>query len=238
MTPTTAQILPSSRPLRSDDLFFPAMALLILGIVGIGFSRSYFLAGMFRAPLPDLVVHVHAGLFMSWVLLLLVQNGLAATGNVKIHATLGLCGFALVPGMAVAALLTLADSIRRSDSGIPGELLLVGDLQEISLFVCLTVWGLLARRNAASHKRLMIFGTLGMLGPAIDRFPFEHTVLFTLGLKLALPALIVAYDLWSRGRIHRSTGIAYALMIGATAAVLPAAKLSVVHGLVTWIMRA
>ena len=43
--------------LRSDDIFFPAMALLLLVIVVTGFAQSYFLAGMVRAKLPSLIVH-------------------------------------------------------------------------------------------------------------------------------------------------------------------------------------
>jgi hypothetical protein len=40
------------RKLRSDDIFFPAMGLLILGIVVLGFGQSYFFAGMVHAKLP------------------------------------------------------------------------------------------------------------------------------------------------------------------------------------------
>ena len=39
--------------LRTDDIFFPGMALLILGIVVTGFGKSYFLAGMMREKLPN-----------------------------------------------------------------------------------------------------------------------------------------------------------------------------------------
>ncbi len=55
--------------LRADDIFFPAMALLILGIVVTGFGRSYFLAGMVRAKLPNGLVHVHGAVFVLWIFL-------------------------------------------------------------------------------------------------------------------------------------------------------------------------
>jgi hypothetical protein len=38
--------------LRFDNFFFPGMAVVILATVFIGFARSYYLAGVFRAPLP------------------------------------------------------------------------------------------------------------------------------------------------------------------------------------------
>jgi hypothetical protein len=60
---------------------------------------------------------------------------------------------------------------RHPASVVPPELLLVADLENLALFVVLTAWALLVRRNAASHKRLMILGTMAILGPAIDRWP-------------------------------------------------------------------
>lgn len=58
---------------RADDIFFPAMALLILGIVLTGFGRTYFLAGMIRAKLPNLLVHIHGAVFVSWIFLVAIQ---------------------------------------------------------------------------------------------------------------------------------------------------------------------
>jgi len=52
-----------------DNLFFSAMALLILVTVFVGFARTYFLAGVFRAPLPNVLIHIHGAVFASWILL-------------------------------------------------------------------------------------------------------------------------------------------------------------------------
>jgi hypothetical protein len=41
------------------------MALLILATVFVGFARTYFLAGVFRAPLPSLLVHIHGAVFFE-----------------------------------------------------------------------------------------------------------------------------------------------------------------------------
>ena len=51
----------------ADDIFFSVMALLTLVIVLVGFAQSYFLAGMVRAKLPNVLVHVHGALsFSTW----------------------------------------------------------------------------------------------------------------------------------------------------------------------------
>jgi hypothetical protein len=228
----------SRRKLRADDIFFPVMALLVLGVVVLGFGQSYFFAGMIRAKLPNTLVHVHGALFVSWILFLVIQTSLVAFDKVKWHMKLGIVGVILPPLMIVAGVLTLFDSIRRNGTGIPPELILVGDLDELALFAALTSWGLLARRNPASHKRLMILGTMAMIGPAIDRFPFPHTPLGAICMQLGLPLLIVAYDFWSLGRIHRSTAIAYGIIVAALLAAFPIAQLGFWHQAVAWILRA
>lgn len=84
----TTESLP--RKLRADDIFFPAMGLLILSIVVLGFAQSYFLAGMLRAKLPNTLVHIHGAIFVSWIFFLTIQASLVAIGGVKWHMTLGL----------------------------------------------------------------------------------------------------------------------------------------------------
>ncbi len=42
------------------------MAVVSLIAVFVGFARTYFLAGMFRAPLPNLLVHIHGAAFTLW----------------------------------------------------------------------------------------------------------------------------------------------------------------------------
>jgi hypothetical protein len=225
----------SRQKLRADDIFFPAMALVILGVVFIGFAQSYFLAGMFRAKLPNTLVHIHGALFVSWIFFLVIQTSLVAIGRVKWHMTLGIVGVILPPLMIVFGVLTLFDSIRRNGTGLPPELLLVGDLANLALFAVLTAWALLARRNAASHKRLMILGTMAMLGPAVDRWPIPHTIPGTLAILLGLPLLVVVYDLWSLRRVHRSTAVAYAMIAVVIFTLFPISRLGFWQQMIAWI---
>jgi hypothetical protein len=227
--------VPVPRKLRADDIFFPAMGLLILGIVVVGFAESYFFAGMLRAELPNTLVHIHGALFVSWIFFLNIQASLVAVGRVKWHKTLGIFGVILPPLMIIFGVLTLFDSIRRNATGIPAELILVGDGAELALFVALTSWGLLVRHHAAAHKRLMIIGTIAMLGPAIDRWPIPHTPVGAICFQVALPLLIVAYDLWSRRRVHYSTAIAYGMMIAGLAMAFPVSGLDFWQPIITWI---
>ena len=50
-----------------DNLFSPGMAVLILGIVFLGFARTYYLAGVFHAQLPNLLINFpcHGGFLLA-----------------------------------------------------------------------------------------------------------------------------------------------------------------------------
>jgi hypothetical protein len=126
-----ATLVSPAKRIRSDDIFFPAVSLIIFGVVFYGFAQSYFLAGMVRAKLPNKLVHVHGAIFVSWIVLLIAQNFLVAARKIKWHITLGLLGFILPPLMVVFGVLTLFDSIRRNATGLPPQLLLVGDIEEL-----------------------------------------------------------------------------------------------------------
>src|ERR1035441_773 len=70
---------------RFDHFFFSAMALLMLATVFWGFAATYYLAGVFRAPLPSLIIHLHGAAFSCWILLLVTQTSLVSAGRVDIH---------------------------------------------------------------------------------------------------------------------------------------------------------
>jgi hypothetical protein len=80
----TTALRPIHRPIdrRIERLFFAGMALLILASVYVGFARSYYLAGVFGAPLPNTLIHVHGAVFTLWVVLLIAQTSLVTAGRV------------------------------------------------------------------------------------------------------------------------------------------------------------
>jgi FtsH-binding integral membrane protein len=223
----------SPQKLRADDIFFPAMALLILLIVVTGFGRTYFLPGMMFAKLPNTLVHLHGAAFVSWIFLLVAQTFLVATHNVKWHRKLGVLSLLLIPAMSILGVLTLFDFIRRAEPDEGPELLLAGDLETLLIFVALTSWALLARRDAASHKRLMILGTMAIMGPAVARWNFPVPV--TLAVVGGLPLLVLAYDLWQLKRVHRTTAVAIALTATWVLTLGPFSKLAFWHHFVLWI---
>ena len=73
----------SQRP--SDHLAAGLVILVVLMIVATGFARTYFFHGLIFAPLPSILVHVHAILFVGWPLLVLCQILLAGRGWLGWH---------------------------------------------------------------------------------------------------------------------------------------------------------
>jgi hypothetical protein len=197
---------------RRDDVFFSAMALVILGIVFLGFARSYYLAGVTQARLPNLLVHVHAAVFSAWILLFIAQTSLVAAGRLDLHRRLGIFGAALAGAMVILGFLVATDSLARGFVP-PGSRLDPKSFYSIpvfstAVFCVLIVWALRARGDGAAHKRLMLIATISLMDAAVGRWaflPIAHRGLVTSAIVGFLILLIAGFDLWSRRRIHRAT---------------------------------
>jgi hypothetical protein len=98
---------------RFDHVFFTSMALVMLVTVFVGFAHTYYLAGLFRAPLPSRIIHVHGAVFSCWILLLVAQTSLVSAGRVDIHRRLGVAGFFLGSLMIVLGVVAATDSLAR-----------------------------------------------------------------------------------------------------------------------------
>ena len=116
MSTSVATLSPASRlpGRRYDRPFFLIMSLLILATVFLGFARTYYLAGLIRAPLPSWIVHVHGALFSTWIILLLVQTSLVSAHRLDLHKKLGLFAFGLTCVMVPFGLLAARNSLMRN----------------------------------------------------------------------------------------------------------------------------
>jgi hypothetical protein len=225
---------------RTDDVFFSAMALLIFGSVLLGFGRSYYFAGVFRAPLPNQLVHVHAAVFSAWILLLIVQTSLVSAGRLDLHRRLGIFGAALAGAMVVLAFLVATDSLARGftppGSPFDPKSFYSIPLFETAVFCVLMIWALRARGDGPAHKRLILIATISLMGPAVNRWsflPIAHRGLWTSLIIDFFILLVVAFDLWSRRRIHRATAQGGLFMMIAHQAMFPIGLTPVWHRFAT-----
>src|SRR5215472_17164008 len=105
---------------RFDHVFFSATALMMAVTVYVGFAPTYYMAGIFRAPLPSPIIHIHGAAFSGWILLLITQTSLTSAGRVDIHRRLGLVGFCLASVMVILGVLAATDRLARA-SAPPGS---------------------------------------------------------------------------------------------------------------------
>jgi hypothetical protein len=206
-----------------DYYFFPAMVLLILATVFVGFARTYFLAGVFRAPLPNLLIHIHAVVFTIWMLLLIAQTTLVSAGRVDIHRKLGLLGFGLACTMVVLGELAARDMLARNYAPprfAPGPLTFYAiPCFGILIFAVLIYFAYRERSNPSAHKRLILLANISILDAPTGRPPFTvitaHPFMDSVFI-LAFLLLLVTYDLWSLHKVHRATlwGSLFVLIAG------------------------
>jgi hypothetical protein len=233
------------RESRLDRYFFPGLALLMLATVFLGFARSYFLAGVFAAPLPNWLIHLHGAAFTSWILLLITQTSLVATNRVDMHRKLGLAGFALACLMIVLGILASTDSLRRSfgaDATAAGALdpktFYIIPLTDMLVFGTLIFLAFRARCNPAAHKRLILVATTALTLAAVARWPIpfiQHRPLWVAELcTYGFLALLLAYDVYSTGKVHRVTIWASAFLIVVHRVRLPLGETAAWHAFATW----
>jgi hypothetical protein len=195
---------------RYDHQFFSSAALLMLVTVFVGFAPSYYLAGVFRAPLPSPIIHVHGAVFSLWILLLVTQTTLVAAGRLDLHRRLGIAAFLLAGLMVVLGVMAATATLRSDRLPLSKQLLgfYIVPLSDMLVFATLIYFGFRARRNAAEHKRLMYLATTALLVAPFARWPlaFVHRRAFRASLlaDVFLVALVI-YDVWSTRGVYRTT---------------------------------
>jgi len=205
------------RPL-ADRIFFSTMVVLLWATVLYGFARTYFLAGMVRAPLPNRLIHIHGALMTLWMVVLLVQVALISARKVKWHMTLGLFGFGLATAMAIIGPIAATDALRRGVSvhGLDAKTFYVIPLSAIFIFTVLVFLAYIMRRQPAVHKRLILIATIGLIDAAVGRWPVAFLQnnpraqdLIPFGFLLA----VMIFDLVTQRKILRTTLFASLFLI-------------------------
>jgi hypothetical protein len=236
---------PRYRPVHRtvERIFYSGMAILLCVCVYIGFSPTYFQAGVVRAPLPSPILHVHGAVFTLWMLLFTVQAAFISARRVKWHRSLGTVAFCFPPIMIVLAVMAAIDALHRGvrigtlDPAVSAAIPLIG----ITGFAIVIYGSWRARRRPDAHKRLILIATMGLVAAAFGRFPWSRIGLppaagAVTGLGSLLLILIV-YELISIRRIHRSTMWAAPLMFASVALAVPIGMTPVWHAFAALLRR-
>jgi hypothetical protein len=181
---------------KVEDRFFVGMSLLLLATVLVGFAKSYFLAGLIRAPLPNKLIHLHAVFFSCWIILLIAQASFISAKQFDLHRQVGLLGFGLACGMIVVAITAATDSMTRIQ--------MVGPF-DMRTFYAVPMFDILV------FAVLILITSITIVDAATGRYPLTKITdlphlnnVFTQFYTV----LLAAFDLWSLKRIHRVTVVA------------------------------
>jgi len=225
----------------ADRWVWAFMAALFIAAVLIGFipdsiAQIHAIQAHRRPPFPWFL-HIHGAVMGSWMLVLLSQTVLMATGRRHWHACLGLASLALAPLVLLLMIVMtwtgpmggiLAAPPQRVplpvfSIGLGGALFLQG--RSIALFTIFYAWAFLTRRTQPeTHKRMMLLATWATIDAGLARFlgatepglalrealhRVELSEVWLLGMLL--PVLL--YDIVRRGRIHYAWGVGAALFL-------------------------
>ena len=187
-----------------------------------------------RPPFPP-ILHVHAVLMGSWMLLLLTQATLMATGHSAWHKQLGMLSFGLAPAIVVAGSILVptiyhmnwsaaqaAPAARAAE--MHGRMVFLTNVMLVQLRagvmfpICagIALWA--RRHDLGLHKRMIFLATLVPLPASIQRMEWLPTTLPGSPLALSLYALVLIaplllWDLYRLRRVHRAYLIWLALFV-------------------------
>ena len=202
------------------------VAIVLAGFIPSSLTKIAAVQAGERPPFP-LVMHMHALLMGSFLLLLLAQTTLVAVGRCDLHRRLGLLSMVVAPALVIVgfllvktnfdllwgALQTTPPGPARSE--LEERLWFSNNIKLIQLrigilFPLFLVIGLRARgKDAGLHKRMMILATAMTLPAGIDRIPWLWSTLpvspitpdlFTL---VAISPMFV-WDVLRNHRVHRA----------------------------------
>jgi hypothetical protein len=213
-----------------DRWIFVFMAAWFIAIVLAGFipdslEKIELVRAGQRPPFP-LILHAHAVLMGSFLLLLLAQTWLMATGRREYHMRLGIAAFVLVPGLVVVGFILVPtmyyqiwDALQAAPPEAKEKLqaalsraenIRLLQLRAGILFPLFVVIGLRARgRNSGLHKRMMILATAIPLAAGFNRIEWLPTTMpaSPIGSDLYTLAVVSPMFLWDvvrNQRIHRA----------------------------------
>jgi hypothetical protein len=213
-----------------DRWIFVFMAMWFIAIVLTGFiPDSLMKVGLVesgkRPPFP-LVMHLHALLMGSFLLLLLAQTLLMATGRTEYHVRLGLLAFVLAPALVIVGFILaptmyhqLWDALQAAPpearqkaraAVLHSENVKLIQIRAGLLFPLFLALGISARsRDAGLHKRMMILATAVPLSAGIDRIHWLPTTMpltptsVDIGIVLAVAPMFF-WDVIRNRTVHRA----------------------------------
>lgn len=213
---------PAARLARStfEHRFFLTVAVLFPLITVIGFAPSYYFKTLFNTPpLPSGLVHAHGLVMSAWVVLFSVQAYLVSAKRIRLHMTLGMMSIGLAVAMIVLGMMTGFAAAARGGAfpGYTAHQFFIVPAGDMIIFAILFASAIYLRKDAASHKRLMLVIVVSFLGPSIARLPFPFIPVLGSWYFFGVPSLIgialVIADTYRNGKLNRAFAAGMTLVV-------------------------
>lgn len=153
------------------QFYYFVFAVIIAALVIAGFTPRLN-EHLLHSPTPlPFILYVHAAVFMSWIVLFMLQSGLIAAEHVNLHRKVGMFGFVLGVTLAIIGVATVIVMARFRErhghsDGAPFLILSLNDMLEFSIFFGLAMYW---RKRSEFHRRLLFIATCALTGPAFRR---------------------------------------------------------------------
>src|SRR2546421_571550 len=102
----------------AEHRFFGAMSLIAAVVIVTGFSTTYGPKVVAGTTVPA-IIHVHAAVFASWLVLFVAQTMLVMRGRIRLHQQIGSWGMVLAGLMLVVGVMTAVSAARLGHRGLP-----------------------------------------------------------------------------------------------------------------------
>jgi len=216
------------------------MVALMVVAVFVGFGPTYYYAGVFRAPLPAPIIHVHGALFSCWMLLLVTQTLLVSTHRVDVHRKLGRAGMFVASAMVVVGVLAATNALMRTPTvaGRNAQAFYIVPITDMVIFGTMMAFAYRERKDSAAHKRFILMATIALMIAAFARWPVAAIHRNVFGATLVVEAfwlMLVLYDLWSLHRVHSATLWGGVFMIAIQQIRLPISNTEAWHHVAAWV---
>jgi hypothetical protein len=166
--------------LKPKRFNYIGLSLLCALIVFAGFWPSYFKSAVVGAADHPAIIHIHATVYVGWLLLFIAQAWFAGTGRIAVHMKIGNCAvyygvLVILTGLMVTFgtfyLDVRSDEITQSQTAFLSS----GPLLDMLVFAPFFGAAIYFRKISELHKRLMIVAATSLLIAAVGRMWFWDT---------------------------------------------------------------
>jgi len=182
-----------------------AMSTAIAAIVVFGFSQTIDHALLHPASPRPWILYVHAGLFTTWIFLLIVQSCFIRAKKVRWHRRLGMAGALIGVALPCAGIATAIVMTRfhAAEGQSDGAAFLVVSFFDMVAFAITFGWALGLRHRPQYHRRLMLLASCGLTVAAFARFPswLMPNNCWYIGVDVLI-VVAIAWEWAVTGRVH------------------------------------